>query len=218
MAIGIFDLHLVRPRKVCRRLPDPGALTSILVKQRLDVRDANPCPRTRKPLIALGKEDGDTTAGDRREHVRIAKINVEPEKAHVVVDAVLDALDAEHRRHASEFHGPNLRRLHPRHGVGGFLRREDRNDLEVRQVRPVGDPAIDQGRIVSLHDLVAARQLRVHPAGDVAQTVRSQPPPVAVPLVHGPGVAVFETLDDHEQHRSPRDPILEAWLTQRAPR
>ena len=82
-----------------------------------------------------------------------------------------------------------------------------RHDLELRQIVPLRRPALEQRRVVGLHELEAAAEAVLDPALDVAQAVGQHPAAVAGPLVDGPR-ALREGLDDHVSHAARTVPAL----------
>jgi len=75
------------------------------------------------------------------------------------------------------------------------------DDLETNKIRPLRHPPVEQRPVGTFHDLVALRQIGSDPAGHIVEPLGREAPPVAEALVDGTRVAVFEVLDDHEQHQ-----------------
>ena len=69
--------------------------------------------------------------------------------------------------------------------------------FEVDHVGPFGDPLVDEGSVVRFHELVAAGEIFVDPAGDVEEAFGGHAALVAETAVDGGGVVVFEVFDDH---------------------
>src|SRR5499427_8266057 len=98
------------------------------------------------------------------------------------------ACSARRGRRASETRGEGL------HGLGGG---DDRNDLDLREVLPARDPALEQRRLRRFHELVAAREVRGDPAAHVAQPFGRHASLLAEAPVHRHGIAAAELLDHH---------------------
>jgi hypothetical protein len=80
------------------------------------------------------------------------------------------------------------------------LRRADGHDLEVGEVPPFQDPALEQERVVALHHLEAAVEVDLDPAIDITEAVGERAAFVLKAGIDGRRVAVLESLDDHEVH------------------
>jgi hypothetical protein len=89
-----------------------------------------------------------------------------------------------------------------RDALGGLLRRDDGNYLELNQVAPVLSLLRQQSRVVALNDLKATREVRLDPASKILQPFRQHATALAHTPVDGDGVAVLKTFDDHEEHAS----------------
>src|SRR3981189_987277 len=86
----------------------------------------------------------------------------------------------------------------------GFLARHDRDDPKAHaEPLAVQDPFLQQPRVVAFHQLKAAVEIGLDPATDIGQSFRKFYPGIADALVDRDRVAVFETLDHHEEHRQP---------------
>jgi CubicO group peptidase (beta-lactamase class C family) len=81
-----------------------------------------------------------------------------------------------------------------------LLRCHHRIHFEINQVRPIGDPAIDQRTVIGLHQLIAALQLFVDPTRDVHQSFGSHASALAKPSVHRQRILILEVLHYHVQH------------------
>src|SRR5262245_19521189 len=81
-----------------------------------------------------------------------------------------------------------------------LLGRTNRHDLELRQVPPLEDPLHQEPGVFALHELEAAVEGHLDPTVHIPQPLGQRPPRLAEPRVNGDGVAVLESLDDHEQH------------------
>src|SRR5688572_16360282 len=86
VAVEIFDLHLVSPRKIRWRLSDSSTRGEVLAVDRVDVVNADPNPRSRISLIALDQEQRAPPARDRCN--ALVEIQFEPERVEIVVDAL----------------------------------------------------------------------------------------------------------------------------------
>src|SRR5262249_37233990 len=87
---------------------------------------------------------------------------------------------------------------------GRLLAGHDRNDFEVDEIGPLGDPLLKESDVAAFHQLEATTEVSRDPAVHARQTVGHQPPPLAEPLVYGFSVLVPELLDHHEQHDKSR--------------
>src|SRR5713101_5914313 len=76
------------------------------------------------------------------------------------------------------------------------------NDLEVDQVVPVGRPFSKERLVFRFHDLEAALEVEINPAGDVSDAVRSHPAPFAKAAVHLGRSPWSEMLNHHVEHGS----------------
>ncbi len=77
----------------------------------------------------------------------------------------------------------------------------DRHDLEGGACSPpMQDPLLDEAKLVALHELKAAGEVRLDPAGDVLQPLGQTSSSIPNALVDRQHVVAFETLDDHEEH------------------
>src|SRR5207253_2458872 len=85
-------------------------------------------------------------------------------------------------------------------GFAGLLGAHDRHDLEFDQIGPVGDPFLQQARVVAFHDLEAAVEVRLDPAADIFEPIRRHAPLVAETAIDRLGVAIAKPLDHHELH------------------
>src|SRR5689334_10672258 len=85
-------------------------------------------------------------------------------------------------------------------GRGRVLAGDDRDDLELDQVGPLHDPALQQRDVVALHQLKAASHIGLHPAADEGEPIRHLPAAVAQPPIDGLAVLIAKRLNDHEQH------------------
>src|SRR5262249_47644642 len=83
---------------------------------------------------------------------------------------------------------------------GRIFAGDDRHDLELHQIRPLHDPALQQRDVIALHQLKAAAHVRLHPAADERQPVRHLAAAVAQPTIDRLAVLIAERLDDHEEH------------------
>jgi len=81
-----------------------------------------------------------------------------------------------------------------------LCRGDDRNDLEIDQIRPSSEPLIEHRPIRSLHDLEATSEIGRDPTADVIHASRSQPTLFAESPVNRNGVAVLEVFENHEKH------------------
>ena len=77
--------------------------------------------------------------------------------------------------------------------------------LEVDEISPGIEPGIEKLGICALHDLVAAREIRRHPARHVAKSFRGEPAVKPEALVYRACVAAAKMLDDHVEHRLPNE-------------
>lgn len=84
--------------------------------------------------------------------------------------------------------------------LGGRGRRRDRHDLELDQIAPEGNPALQQPHVVAFHDLEATVEIGFDPAIDVDEAFRRAAALVAEAPVDRPGVAIPEAFDHHELH------------------
>jgi len=110
------------------------------------------------------------------------------------------------------------RREHPGRASAGSTekRRDDgaclgarhhRHDLEAdAQPVPAQHPLLQQPQVVALHELEAAREVRLDPAVDVTQPFRQRTPAVAHLAVDRQHVVVTEAFDHHEEHGLPPEP------------
>src|SRR5262252_10806270 len=73
-------------------------------------------------------------------------------------------------------------------------------DLEIDEVRPGGEPLVEQAPVVAFHDLVAVREIVRDPTVDVVQSFGRQAPFGAKTSVDRLRVAVAEVFDDHVEH------------------
>src|SRR5262245_22383366 len=87
---------------------------------------------------------------------------------------------------------------------GRFLAGHDRNDFEVHEIGPLGDPLLKESNVAAFHQLETTTQVGCDPTVHEFQTVGHEPTLLAEPPVHGLGVLVPELLDHHEQHDKPR--------------
>src|SRR5262249_37844268 len=85
-------------------------------------------------------------------------------------------------------------------GGGRFFARHDRNDFEVDEVGPLGDPLLKERDVTAFHQLETTAEVGRNPAVHEFQAIRGESTPLAESLVHRLGVLVPELLDDHEQH------------------
>src|SRR6266566_4786245 len=81
-----------------------------------------------------------------------------------------------------------------------FLRRENRNDLEIDYVAPFGHPFVEKRSVVAVHHLKTALEIGRHPARKVVSTVRSHPPFLLEAAIGRLSVAIAVRLDHHEEH------------------
>src|SRR5262249_56189630 len=112
------------------------------------------------------------------------------------------ACGARRGRRASETRGEGL------HGLGGG---DDRDDLDLREVLPARDPALEQRRLRRFHELVAAREVRGDPAAHVAQPFGRHAPLLAEASVHRHGIPAPQLLHpplNLPRHVSPSLPRL----------
>src|SRR6185312_12869629 len=77
--IGIFDLHLIRPRIVRRRMPDFRSLVRIFLEESPGVLDADPDPRAGISLVSFAQHDGAAVPRDSRHDAGALPIHLEPE-------------------------------------------------------------------------------------------------------------------------------------------
>src|SRR5215471_16319507 len=90
-----------------------------------------------------------------------------------------------------------------------FLRRDDRVNLKLDDITPVGHPFVKKVAIICLHQLKATAQFLIDPARHVLQPLRSEATAVAKATIHRNRVLVLKMLDDHvEQSDSPRKSVL----------
>jgi hypothetical protein len=71
--------------------------------------------------------------------------------------------------------------------LGGFGGGNYWVDFKVDQVGPVCDPVVDEGSVVRFHELVAAGEIFIDPAGDVEEAFGGHPALVAEAAVDGGG-------------------------------
>jgi len=77
---------------------------------------------------------------------------------------------------------------------------QDRHNLKIDQVLPAIDPRSQQFLVRRFHNLKTARPGRVHPTRVVHDVVRDHAPISPEAFADQLGIAMFEALDDHEQH------------------
>jgi hypothetical protein len=82
---------------------------------------------------------------------------------------------------------------------GSCSRIDHRDDLELGQVAPVGDPLVEERGVVRLHELEAALEALVDPAVHVGEALRQHPSPLRGTFVDRAS-APREPLDDHVAH------------------
>src|SRR6516225_9816874 len=83
---------------------------------------------------------------------------------------------------------------------GRLLAGHDRNDFEVGEIGPLGDPLLKERDVAAFHQLETAAEVGRDPAVHELQTVGHEPALLMEPPVHGFSVLVPELLDHHEQH------------------
>ena len=79
-----------------------------------------------------------------------------------------------------------------------FVRCQDWNYLEVDQVIPIRRPVLKQSLVITFHELKAPIVIGFDPASDIPQTFRQLASTIAETAVDRLGIAVVESLDDHE--------------------
>src|SRR5262245_21341728 len=87
-----------------------------------------------------------------------------------------------------------------RESFGGRFSGRHRHDLELDEVGPGNDPALQQSNVIGLHDLEAAAKVSCDPAADESKAVGHLTALVAETSVNGLRVLVAEGFDDHEEH------------------
>src|SRR5689334_18063247 len=101
VAIGIFDLHLQRPRVVRRRMSDLDSPGLTLLVQLLGVAYPNPRPGAKMALVSLADEDRAAISGNRREP-RTLEVDLEPKLVGVEIQAALKEFHAQYRDGVAE--------------------------------------------------------------------------------------------------------------------
>src|SRR5215475_13061304 len=87
---------------------------------------------------------------------------------------------------------------------GRLLAGHDRNDFEVHQIGPFGDPLLKESDVAAFHQLETTAEVGCDPAVHEFQTVGHEPALLMEPPVHRFSVLVAELLDHHEQHDKSR--------------
>src|SRR5262245_16806058 len=87
---------------------------------------------------------------------------------------------------------------------GRLLAGHDRNDFEVGEIGPLGDPLLKESDVATFHQLETTAEVSRDPAVHELQTVGHEPALLMEPPVHGFSVLVPELLDHHEQHDKSR--------------
>jgi hypothetical protein len=72
--------------------------------------------------------------------------------------------------------------------------------LEFNEIVPGSRPLVEKDAIIALHDLIAACEVRGHPAADVVQAIGREAPTRSEAFVNRSRVSVPEVFDDHEEH------------------
>src|SRR5450756_2955874 len=81
-----------------------------------------------------------------------------------------------------------------------FLRRDDRKDLELDEVTPVGHPLVQKHSVVAVHHLKAALEVGRHPARNVSRTGWGHPPLLPEATIDRLWITIAVLLDHHEEH------------------
>src|SRR5262245_22362787 len=68
---------------------------------------------------------------------------------------------------------------------GRLLAGHDRNDFEVHQIGPLGDPLLKESNVAAFHQLETTTEVSRDPAVHERQTVGHEPALLAEPLVYG---------------------------------
>jgi len=83
---------------------------------------------------------------------------------------------------------------------GGLGAERDRNDLELHEVAPLGDPALEERRIVAFHHLKTTPEIGSDPTVHELQSVRHHPAALAKTRVNRLRILVSEAFDDNKLH------------------
>src|SRR5580704_3159423 len=100
----------------------------------------------------------------------------------------------------------------------GLGSRHHRHDLELHEVRPAGDPALEQAHVVALHQLEAAAEIGGDPTADEVEPLGHHAAALAQAAIDRLGVLVAEALDDHELHQLPHKRLPPPGLASRSRR
>jgi len=84
--------------------------------------------------------------------------------------------------------------------LGSFRRGAYRDDFKMPQVTPSLDPSIEQGCIISTHELKAPKVVKVYPTVYILKAGRQLATPITSTTIDVNSRAYVEVLNDHVQH------------------